>query len=80
MVLLDMVRRCVCGCVGSCAGYFWFHVLRGAGWRPRRLTNKEKRGGEGKIRTILFYTKNLKIIVVLHVFKSAILFSILNPT
>ncbi len=45
MVLSDMVRGCVCGCV----------VLRGIGGR---LTNKHKWGGEGKIRTILFDTKN----------------------
>ena len=33
MVLSDMVSGCVCGCVGSCGGYFLFHVLRGAGGR-----------------------------------------------
>ena len=48
MVLLDMVRGCVCGCV----------VLMGAGGR---LTNKHKWGGEGKICTILFDTL-LKIV------------------
>jgi hypothetical protein len=45
MVLSDMVRGCVCGCV----------VPRGAGGQ---LTNKHKWGGEGKIRTILFDTNH----------------------
>ncbi len=50
MVLSDMVRGCVCGCVGAWGA---------SGW----LTNKHKWagwGGEGKIRTILFDTKNPK--------------------
>ncbi len=54
MVLSDMVRGCVCGCVGSCSGYFLFHAWGAGG----RLTNKHKWVGEGKIRTILFDTKN----------------------
>ncbi len=37
MVLSDMVRNCVCGCVGSCAGYVLFHVLRGAGGWLRKV-------------------------------------------
>jgi hypothetical protein len=52
MVLSDMVRGCVCGCVEECCGIFLFHVLtRKGGRQPIKINTSGvgRVGMEGKL-------------------------------